>query len=684
MKKLGFYAVIVAALVFTLWFCTKDGLRPSEGAAPPEGSVGSVTLESLSMGRRVSVENGEDIERLSGVLSTLSEENGMVVDLEEDFPEHMRDWSLEWLSPQGESLALVEISRVGTVFRGDQCFNFLGGEIFDMDYLRGLLLGLPDMRESQQPIDIESIGRANLSSSGDTVVISGEAVDELKDILRGMNFYQRGKDEYGASGGYSLELFDADERTLGTLFLWGDQAYINNMEGNGFDEEWAVRMFETMPEATYSERYPIVDFKYDEDLIEFSISDGMAADETMVRITDPELMERLEGPVREMEFKACEPYDSGELKYWINRYFADDFYAFAIKIVDEESIEFGGWLYKLMDGKKFDMELYAQLADPEGPYKDHPGVMYWKEGDPPLPQVTPRPSPSPSGEPEPTPAGTARPHTMDDPPDEKVFDLDGGHILMTASDGNTVAVKGDEMDAIAKELSGLRFQLREECTLDSYCMHVQQEDKERYHGNPLFTLTWYDSNGYKQEEFTARGIKGWIDYNGWYYQAENGGIDMENLKRLDKEMPNPAWYEWQPMYTLREDISEAKSLWITDESEDWAAVITDPELLERISRNIEGMEFFADTQGSRDEGYTYELEWYKGVLGPFGGRSGFEWIRVKDRQRVMSGGDCYKLREGEIDMDLLDELTKPDGEYSDRKGVRLVKMEDLVQENKSD
>ena len=26
MKKLGFYAVVVIALVFTLWFCTKDGI----------------------------------------------------------------------------------------------------------------------------------------------------------------------------------------------------------------------------------------------------------------------------------------------------------------------------------------------------------------------------------------------------------------------------------------------------------------------------------------------------------------------------------------------------------------------------------------------------------------------------------------------------------------------------------
>ncbi len=98
MKKLGFYAVIVTALVFALWFCTKDGMKPDEAAAPPVDSVGAVLLESRSMGRRVRVEDPEDIGRLSETLSTLSEENGVMVDLNEDFPEHMRDWTLEWLS----------------------------------------------------------------------------------------------------------------------------------------------------------------------------------------------------------------------------------------------------------------------------------------------------------------------------------------------------------------------------------------------------------------------------------------------------------------------------------------------------------------------------------------------------------------------------------------------------------
>lgn len=140
MKKLIIYGIALAAAVFALWLSTRGGLPPDPEAAPPSDTVECVIIESRSMDMRARVTARKDIERLCGVLSRLSEDNGMYVDLSKDFPESMRDWRLEWLSTSGESLALVEINRAGTVFRGEQCFNFLGGEIFDMDYLRGLAL----------------------------------------------------------------------------------------------------------------------------------------------------------------------------------------------------------------------------------------------------------------------------------------------------------------------------------------------------------------------------------------------------------------------------------------------------------------------------------------------------------------------------------------------------------------
>lgn len=682
MKKLGFYAVVVIALVFTLWFCTKDGMRPDDAAAPPVSSVGSIMLESRSLNRRVRVEDPEDIRALSETLSTLSEENGVMVDLEEDFPEHMRDWTIEWLSKKGESQAVVQISRVGTVFRGDQCFNFLGGDVFDMDYLRGLLLGLPEDGEPEKLLDMESVEWVNLhggdAKGGKIVTICGAELDELKSLLSGMSFY-RGAEAYGYEGcGYSLDFFDRDGRETGPMEISGDtvefDGYYYRIEGGRFEDEWLERMLATMPEAAYGERFPIVDFKHDDDIIDFSISDGTAADGRMVRITDPELLECLEGPVREMEFRACEPCGSDKRVYWLNRYFADDYYDAAIKIVDEETIEYGGWLYKLMDGRKFDLELYAELSDPDGPYKDHPGVLYWKQGDPPMPAVTPRPDLSASADPEPTPAGTAGPHIMEDAPEEKVFDFDGGYVIMEGP----VIIKGEEFEKLAAELRDIRFVRREQCGEDANIMHATGSDLEPYHGDPLYSICWYDKGGHIREEFTARTMGSWIEYGGYFYEAKEGGIDLDNLKRLRDEMPEPQWYDYRPVVTVSENISEAKCLWMVDQDHTRIVAVTDPELLERICGSFEGKEFFAqpEAQCGMDEEYAYELEWYKGVLGPHGGDS-LERLRVKDEHSITGG---YKLREGEIDMELLDELAKPDGKYSDKEGVKFAWKKDLLPE----
>lgn len=537
MKKLGFYAAVVIALVFTLWFATKDGMRPSEGAAPPDGSVGCVMLESLSMGRRVSVEDPEDIERLGGTLSTLSEENGVMVDLEEDFPESMRDWTIEWLSPQGERLALVEINRVGTVFRGDQCFNFLGGEIFDMDYLRGLLLGLPDVGE--QLFDVESVGWAILRRGKD-LVVRNEGLEELCGILSGMSFHKGEKAQDTIGCGDDMKFFGRDGREIGSLKLLGDKkvkfdGYYYEVEGgSGPLKEWLEHAGMTMPEAEYGDRFPIVDFKHDRDAAWFSISailPGTAETKAVVRITDPELVELLEAQIDGMEFRADgpAPLGKGNCVYRIDSDFHREIPP--IQVVDGETIWYSGWLYKVMDGKRLDMELFRELMDPEGMYKGRPGVDHWKKGDEPLPELTPEPGTEPS--PEPTPAGTAVPYVMENPPKERIFDLDGGYVVMFNNNGGgTVDIKGEEFASLVEELSGLRFELREQCSIDSISMHALEEDIERYHGNPLFTLTWFDGDGNEGAEFTARSMEGWIDCEGWYYQAKEGGIDIESLKEL--------------------------------------------------------------------------------------------------------------------------------------------------------
>lgn len=672
MKKLGFYAVVVIALVFTLWFCTKDGMRPDDAAAPPVSSVGSIMLESRSLNRRVRVEDPEDIRALSETLSTLSEENGVMVDLEEDFPEHMRDWTIEWLSKKGESQAVVQISRVGTVFRGDQCFNFLGGDIFDMDYLRGLLLGLPEVREPGEILNVDSMAYAELFIgegggvvADDYTFLEGSQVEQLKDMLKTASFCE---DRVPDDSGNFIWLLDGDRNRLVAIYLHGSRikcgSSVFSIEGSGFDDEWIERMF-----------YPSI--SYDEDILGFAIS--MADEISRVMITDPELMERLEGDIWEMEFKLDRSSGGRGEKFHIDRYFADGYEPAPIFVLDRETVRYCGSEYKITGEKKLDIDLYTRLLDPDGPYKDHPGVLYWKQGDPPMPAVTPRPDPSASADPEPTPAGTAGPHIMEDAPEEIVFDLGSGYIIMgNCNLGGRVAIKGEEFERLAAELKDIRFVRREQCGEDANIMHATGSDLEPYHGDPLYSICWYDKGGHMREEFTARTMGSWIQYGGYFYEARDGGIDLDNLKRLRDEMPEPQWYDYRPVVTVSEDISEAKCLWMVDQDHTRIVAVTDPELLERICGSFEGKEFFAqpEAQCGMDEEYAYELEWYKGVLGPHGGDS-LERLRVKDEHSITGG---YKLREGEIDMELLDELAKPDGKYSDKEGVKFAWKKDLLPE----
>lgn len=143
MKKLGIYGAAVAVLIFMLWFATKDGMQKDERESLPVELVESITLQSRHFDRRVHVENREDIERLTDVLNRLNSMNGVWMDKDKLPAEPYIDWKLEWVSTGGESLAVVEISDNGKVFRGEQLYNFLGGDVYDIGYLIGLLMGLP-------------------------------------------------------------------------------------------------------------------------------------------------------------------------------------------------------------------------------------------------------------------------------------------------------------------------------------------------------------------------------------------------------------------------------------------------------------------------------------------------------------------------------------------------------------
>lgn len=143
MKKLSVYGGIMAVLVLIFWLSTRSGMQADPRTSIPEEQVKSITLQSRHFQKRVHITERNDIARLTEVLNRLTTANGVWVEDEKLFPKRGKDWELEWLSSQGERLALVEIDERRRVFRGEYLFNFLGGDVFDMDDLTALLMGLP-------------------------------------------------------------------------------------------------------------------------------------------------------------------------------------------------------------------------------------------------------------------------------------------------------------------------------------------------------------------------------------------------------------------------------------------------------------------------------------------------------------------------------------------------------------
>lgn len=139
MKRYGLYAGAVAVLVCLLWFATRGGMRtdPRYSISLSDVDYVQITHTGLAQAR---VYDRRDIERLTEVLNTLIAENGMSMgDDKIQLGEHY--YRLEWYSPyKADCLAAVDISVTGKVYREKYCFNYIGGDVFDLDYLAALLL----------------------------------------------------------------------------------------------------------------------------------------------------------------------------------------------------------------------------------------------------------------------------------------------------------------------------------------------------------------------------------------------------------------------------------------------------------------------------------------------------------------------------------------------------------------
>ena len=140
------YAVVVVAAVAAIWLCTRGGPQQSPYGIPAE-QVRWVSIYSSSMNKAVKVTEPEDIDDLTQTLNKLVPENGIEME-EEEIQLGQEFYRLKWHTNAGTDLAVVEIGQTGKVYREEYCYNYIGGEVFDIDRLAQLLFSLPESEES--------------------------------------------------------------------------------------------------------------------------------------------------------------------------------------------------------------------------------------------------------------------------------------------------------------------------------------------------------------------------------------------------------------------------------------------------------------------------------------------------------------------------------------------------------
>lgn len=199
MKKYVVYGAIVAVLVLTVWALTRGGMKsdPQYSIASEDVAQIRFTVVSPNGGQAAEIDGPEDIQKLTDTLNTLIGENGISME-EEDIELGNSHARLEWLSPAGEALAVVDISETGKVYREEYCFNYIGGEIFDQEYLSALLLKYAVEAETPAPIPTTDLGERPLDPK-----------DISRVVLNGSGSY---KDKSAALKGNNLERLSASFR----------------------------------------------------------------------------------------------------------------------------------------------------------------------------------------------------------------------------------------------------------------------------------------------------------------------------------------------------------------------------------------------------------------------------------------------------------------------------------------
>lgn len=534
--------------------------------------------------------------------------------------------------------------------------------------------------EAGAGINVDNIGWVILfggdSFSGKNVTLKGDDLEQFKETLAPMTFSREAEleDFIGCSSSMSMTVFDLDGRELGDFSLVGEDSikmdgWLYAIQGGSFDREWLKDRLRALPESSYDETTPWIDFRYpwaeEEPGLQVDICQEQADPHRYVTITDPALAGEIRDKINSMEYRAIgEYYEGGEYPFYINEVFHDEneYMPPAVKIVSADTIDYcSSGLYRTVGGE-FDLERLADLCDPEGSYAGREGVYHWNEAEGFPEELLPEPTPEPTLDPEVW-------DVMQNPPEELVFDFqDPAWILMSWNDGKLTALLDDDLADVTAEVNSLRFERREACTIDSYVMHGEGYTAP-YHGNPIATLTWYDEGGHVIDEIGVRGGYGWIDYHGWYYQAREEGVHADPLSELNKKLPQADWMYITPLIAGR-DLSGADSVILSSNRDmDWSVVVTDKDLLKRLAEGFQDREFRAveDPEDAGEEYWNaakYTVEWEAH------GNHIYTYF-VIDENTVSVGGGHYIAADAShpIDMELLDQLADSNGKYTDKPGV---------------
>ena len=390
--KYGVYAGIVAVLAFLLWFSGREGMQADErySIAPSDVDCVQITQHGRAQAR---VYDRRDIEKLTGVLNTLIAQNGVSMG-DEKIQLGENYYQLEWYPPDGAAcLATVDISVTGKVYREKYCFNYIGGEIFDMEYLTALLLANSAEGHEPEPTPEPEAGQVTALYNGRDIawamvyggagrkgvaVREGEALEQIKAMFGPLTFRRGEPLPEVLGGGITVDLRDKDGGRMIYMGVYPDyveyQGCGYDWTGGEIDLDLLEEMTKTQPEVTFADTNATFQLWPGKGAL------GLSSPEYGVSIKSPLMRQILIEYFQPMLFKL--EAECGDEAYEEYRYFVDlgSGVDGSLYIMDSQTVMFAHHLYSVV-GEEIDTAWLDNLLDPAGGYARRDGMEYHKLGE---------------------------------------------------------------------------------------------------------------------------------------------------------------------------------------------------------------------------------------------------------------------------------------------------------------